>query len=522
MERKKRVSVGVVLMGFFLIFAVLFGVVAMILHELAVAGRTDLGGDAFEITGFLHTLLGIGLRSGNLSQAIAAAPRDYAAVILMFLGVLMFIISGFTKNHIVYLVSILMTGTSVFLRRIPSLLTDFNYIDLLSKGAKAAEDVKTYCIVRLILDILILAALVLLLVVWIISLVKDGKVKKGTGDPDKSLVFGFIPGLVLILCYVILCFYDIIGAASRGTLATFLLVRMSSSPWMAARDANVFLPLGEIFRLLFLGFQFGLLILFTGLWLNRPYKKLSAEEKAKAALAAKKAAEPAKTQMPYGNAYGQQYGQPYGAPYGQQYGAQMNQQYGQPYNQQYGAPYGQQYGAQMNQQYGQPYSPQYGAPYVPQPEPQPVAQPEPQPVPVPVPVFQENKAEEVPEKFEEVKEEAAEKFEEVKEEAPQFFEEAKEEAAEKFEEVKEEVPRFFEEAKGEAAEKFEEVKEEVPQFFEEAKEEAAEKFEEVKEEAAEKFEEVKEELPRIKFCPNCGTPITGGRFCPGCGYKLFD
>ena len=541
MERKKRVSVGVVLMGFFLIFVVLFGVVALILHELAIAGEADFGGDAFEVTGFLHTLLGIGLRSGNLSEAIAAAPRDYAAVILMFLGILMFIISGFTKNHIVYLVSILMTGTSVFLRRIPSLLTDFNYIDLLSKGAKAAEDVKTYCIVRLILDILILAALVLLLVVWIISLVKDGKVKKGTGDPDKSLVFGFIPGLVLILCYVILCFYDIIGAASRGTLATFLLVRMSGSPWMAARDANVFLPLGEIFRLLFLGFQFGLLILFTGLWLNRPYKKLSAEEKAKAALAAKKAAEPAQAQTPYGNAYGQQYGQLYGAPYGQQYGGQMNQQYGgqmnqqygQPYNQQYGAPYGQQYGAQMNQQYGQPYNPQYGAPYVPQPEPQPAAQPEPQPVPVPVPVFQENKAEEVPEKFEEakeaapqffeeVKEEAAEKFEEVKEEAPQFFEEAKEEAAEKFEEVKEEVPQFFEEAKEEAAEKFEEVKEGAPQFFEEAKEEAVEKFEEVKEEAAEKFEEVKEELPRIKFCPNCGTPITGGRFCPGCGYKLFD
>ena len=39
MERKKRVSVGVVLMGFFLIFVLLVGVGALIFHEVLASGN---------------------------------------------------------------------------------------------------------------------------------------------------------------------------------------------------------------------------------------------------------------------------------------------------------------------------------------------------------------------------------------------------------------------------------------------------------------------------------------------------
>ncbi len=528
MKRKKRVSVGVVLMGFFLIFVMLGGVAALVAHQLFLVDK-HMTPTADKFTGFLHVLLNLGIRAGDtMLERLGASPVEYAVIGLMLTGILMFIISGFTKNHIVYLISILMTGTSVFIPRIAAFRADLFYMrkGMLEQFARSSGNIaelKTYNAVRLILDGLILAALVFLLVIWILSFVKDAKVKKGTGNPDKSLVIGFIPGLILILVYLGFLGYELYAMLKpvKG-LDFYLSVRNHSNPWWDFSESRIFTPVALGLRYLFLSFQFGLLILFTGLWLNRPYKKLSAEEKAAAEILAKAAEEQKAAQAPYGQPYGFQYGQQVNP----QYGQQTNPQYGQQANPQYGQQYGQQtypqYGQQTYPQYGQ----QYGAPYEQQ------SAQAPFPVPIPVPVQEE------PEKVaEEVREEIREEDETV---APAFgqaatfdedtfgtdyrhFGEAKEEAAEAFGAVKEEAAGAFGEAKEEAAEAFGAEKEEAAETFGAVKEEAAETFGAVKEEAAEKFEEVRKERPAFKFCPSCGFKLPGaGKFCPSCGYKLHD
>ena len=577
MERKKRVSVGVVLMGFFLFFVMLGALAGLVTHEVLLREATSgMSGEreTFTVIGALHILLELTYKGGESWVSILGAnARDFIVIGLMFVGIVMFIVAGFTKNHIVYLISLLLTGTSVFMKRLPALISDIRYFPSM---ARAGSVVSTYNTTRFIVDFFIILAWIFILVVWLLSIIKDGKVKKGTGDPDKSLVIGFIPGVLMILAYVSFCSYEAIAVASGDPeMSAYVLSREYGSAWIGVGEVEIFGSLALVLRYLFLSFQFSLLILFTGLWLNHPYKKLSTEEKAARLAEEKKSQAPQPAAAAYGTQYGAQYGQPYGAPYGQQMNPQYGQQYGQPvnpqytpqygqpvnpqyapqygqpadpqYTSQYGQPYGAPYGQQMNPQYGQPAAPLYEQPAAPQFE-----QPEQAsyakayetpviPVPVPVPVQEEPVKEEAAEVFEEVKEEAAEKFEEVKEEipaaveeAPLFFAEAKEQAADHFEEVKEETAEAFEEVKEEASETFEEFKEEAAEKFEEVKEEAAEKFEEVKEEIpaaveedplffAEAKEQAAEAVPVFKFCPNCGFPLEGaGRFCPSCGFKLHD
>ena len=532
MERKKRVSVGVVLMGFFLIFVMLGAIVGLIAHEVLLREATvgmSSDKETFSVIGALHMLLSLGMKNGgSWVSVLGADAKDYIVIGLMSVGILMFIIAGFTKNHVVYLISLLMTGTSVFMKRLPMLLAEIKLVTILSAAKNPAKGYFTVCF---LVDLFIVLAWILLLVVWLISVIKTAKVKKGTGNPDKSLVFGFIPGLLMILVYLGFGAYEALAVATGGPeVQSYVLGREFGSPWAGFRDVEIFGTLAIGTRYLFLSFQFALLILFTGLWLNRPFKRLSAEERAKQLAAERKAAEPKPAPMPYAQQYGPQYNQQYGPSYGPQY----NQQYGQPYGPQYNQQYGQQYTQQTDRQYGAPYGQQYGQQAAPQPAPEPRAEyrpearPEPQPavqpmpVPVPVPVPEEPVKEEVPETVEEVREELAETVEEVKEETLETVEEVKEETLETAEEVKEEVPQFVEELREETAEAVEEVKEEAAETVEEVKEEAAETVEEVKEEATETAEAVKEELPRYKFCPNCGAPILGGRFCAKCGYKLFD
>ena len=367
------------------------------------------------------------------------------------------------------------------------------------------------------MELMILTAWIVLLLVWILSIIKTGKVKKGTGDPDKSLVIGFIPGLLMILAYLGFGTFEALAMIDGNPeMVTYVLGREFGSAWVGFPEVEVFGALAIGLRYLFLSFQFALLILFAGLWLNRPHKRLSPEEKA-LALKQKREEEAQKTQAasygaPYGPQYGAQMNLQYGQQYGPQYGAQMNSQYGQQYGPQYGQQYAPQYGAQMNSQYGQQYGPQYGAQMNPQYAPKAEPAPAPQPAPAPVPVFvkaPETNADEADEVIvpvaEEVREETSQAVEEVKEEAVETVEEAREEALETVEELKEAVPEAVEEVKEETAETVEELKEAVPETVEEVK------------------EEVREAAPQFKFCPNCGFPLPGaGRFCPKCGYKLHD
>ena len=498
MERKKRVSVGVVLMGFFLLVVMLAGVAGLIAHDVLLRETTvgmSSDRETFSVIGALHILLEIGFKNGNTWVSIlSASARDYIAIGLMTTGILLFIIAGFTKNHIMYLIAMLMTGASVFMKRLLTLIT--NPVALF-KAAAAQGTAGTFRTVRLIMELMLVTAWILLLVVWLLSIIKTGKVKRGNGNPDKSLVIGFIPGLLMILAYLGFGTFEALAMIDGNPeMVTYVLGREFGSAWVGFPEVEVFGALAIGLRYLFLSFQFALLILFAGLWLNRPYKRLSPEEKA-LALRQKREEEAQKTQAasygaPYGPQYGAQMNPQYGQQYGPQYGAQMNPQYGQQYGPQYGQQYAPQYGAQMNPQYGQQYGPQYGAQMNPQyaPKAEPAPAPQPAPAPAPVPVF-------------------------VK--APETnAEEAEEVIVPVVEEVREETSQAVEEVKEEAAETVEELKEAVPETVEELKEEAAETVEEVK-------EEVREAAPQFKFCPNCGFPLPGaGRFCPKCGYKLHD
>ncbi len=522
-------------MGFFLLVVMLAGIAGLIAHDVLLRETTvGMGSDreTFSVIGALHILLEMGFKSGETWVSIlSASARDYIAIGLMTTGILLFIIAGFTKNHIMYLIAMLMTGTSVFMKRLLTLIT--NPVALF-KAAAAQGTAGTFRTVRLIMELMILTAWIVLLLVWILSIIKTGKVKKGTGDPDKSLVIGFIPGLLMILAYLGFGTFEALAMIDGNPeMVTYVLGREFGSAWVGFPEVEVFGALAIGLRYLFLSFQFALLILFVGLWLNRPYKRLSPEEKA-LALRQKREEEAQKTQAasygaPYGPQYGAQMNPQYGQQYGPQYGAQMNSQYGQQYGPQYGQQYAPQYGAQMNPQYGQQYGPQYGAQmnpqYAPKAEPAPAPQPaaQPAPAPAPVPVFVK-----APEpNVEEAEEVIVPVVEEVREETAEAVEEVKEEAAETVEELKEAVPEAVEEVKEEAAETVEELKEAVPEAVEEVKEETAETVEELKEAVPETVEEVKEEVreaaPQFKFCPNCGFPLPGaGRFCPKCGYKLHD
>ncbi|MBR3436320.1 MAG: hypothetical protein IKG97_01060, partial [Lachnospiraceae bacterium] len=132
MERKKRVSIGVVLMGFFLLFVVLTGIVGLIAHEVMLREATiGMASDkeVFSVIGALHILLELGYKGGESWVSILGAnAKDYIVIGLMFTGVLMFIVAGFTKNHIIYLVSMVMTGASVFMKRFPALLTEIRVL----------------------------------------------------------------------------------------------------------------------------------------------------------------------------------------------------------------------------------------------------------------------------------------------------------------------------------------------------------------------------------------------------------
>ncbi|MBR6977534.1 MAG: zinc ribbon domain-containing protein [Lachnospiraceae bacterium] len=506
MERKKRVSVGVVLMGFFLLVVMLAGVAGLIAHEVLLREATvGMGSDreTFSVIGALHILLEIGFKNGNTWVSIlSASARDYIAIGLMTTGILLFIIAGFTKNHIMYLIAMLMTGASVFMKRLLTLITNPGFLFRQVGGGTLG----LFGTVRLIMELMLVTAWILLLVVWLLSIIKAGKVKKGTGDPDKSLVIGFIPGLLMILAYLGFGTFETFAMIDGNPeMMVYVLNREFGSAWTGFPEVEVFGTLAIGVRYLFLSFQFALLILFAGLWLNRPHKRLSPEEKA-LALKQKREAEAEKAQAasygaPYGAQYGAQMNTQYGQQYGPQYGAQMNLQYGQQYGPQYGQQYGPQYGAQMNSQYGQQYGPQYGAQMNPQYAPKAEPAPAPQPAPAPVPVFvkaPETNADEPEEVIVPV-------AEEVREETAEAVEEVKEEAAETVEELKEAVPEAVEEVKEETVETVEELKEAVPETIEEVK------------------EEVREAAPQFKFCPNCGFPLPGaGRFCPKCGYKLHD
>ena len=519
MERKKRVSVGVVLMGFFLLVVMLAGVAGLIAHDVLLRETTvgmSSDRETFSVIGALHILLEIGFKNGNTWVSIlSASARDYIAIGLMTTGILLFIIAGFTKNHIMYLIAMLMTGASVFMKRLLTLITNPGFLFRQVGGGTLG----LFGTVRLIMELMLVTAWILLLVVWLLSIIKTGKVKRGTGNPDKSLVIGFIPGLLMILAYLGFGTFETFAMIDGNPeMMVYVLSREFGSAWANFPEVEVFGALAIGLRYLFLSFQFALLILFAGLWLNRPYKRLSPEEKA-LALRQKREEEAQKTQAAsYGAPYGPQYGAQMNPQYGQQYGAQMNPQYGQQYGPQYGQQYAPQYGAQMNPQYGQQYGPQYGAQmnpqYAPKAEPAPAPQPaaQPAPAPAPVPVFvnvPETNVEEAEEVIvpvvEEVREETSQAVEEVKEEAVETVEAFREETAEAVEEVKEETAETVEEVKEEAAETVEEVKEAVPETVEEVK------------------EEVREAAPQFKFCPNCGFPLPGaGRFCPKCGYKLHD
>ena len=515
MERKKRVSVGVVLMGFFLLVVMLAGVAGLIAHDVLLRETTvgmSSDRETFSVIGALHILLEIGFKNGNTWVSIlSASARDYIAIGLMTTGILLFIIAGFTKNHIMYLIAMLMTGASVFMKRLLTLITNPGFLFRQVGGGTLG----LFGTVRLIMELMLVTAWILLLVVWLLSIIKTGKVKRGTGNPDKSLVIGFIPGLLMILAYLGFGTFETFAMIDGNPeMMVYVLSREFGSAWANFPEVEVFGALAIGLRYLFLSFQFALLILFAGLWLNRPYKRLSPEEKA-LALRQKREEEAQKTQAAsYGAPYGPQYGAQMNPQYGQQYGAQMNPQYGQQYGPQYGQQYAPQYGAQMNPQYGQQYGPQYGAQMNPQyaPKAEPAPAPQPAPAPAPVPVFVK-----APEpNVEEAEEVIVPVVEEVREETSQAVEEVKEEAAETVEELKEAVPEMVEEVKEEAAETVEELKEALPETVEELKEEAAETVEEVK-------EEVREAAPQFKFCPNCGFPLPGaGRFCPKCGYKLHD
>ena len=562
MERKKRVHGGVAAMAIILLFVMLVGIGAFIAREVMI--KADVfGADRAtkSVFGALSVLLNIKPR-GSETGIVWTHWSDFVVMGLLFVGIVMFIAAAFSKNHFVYLAAIVLTGGGFLFHLVPSIKTDYIW----AFESICPEPVQTYCLIRFIFEILIAIAWAVLLALWILSFLKELKVKKGEGDPDKSLVFGFVPGLILILIYLgFLCCDAIFMNHEIMDVRGYTMSRNGFASNYGSEEEGIISSVAAGLRDVFMGVQAGMMILFAGLWLNRPYKQLSMEEKAAAALAAKKEAEskPAPSYTQYGPQYGPQMNQQY-APqmnpqYGQQYGPQMNQQYGLQYgqqmNQQYGQQYGPQYDPQMNQQYGA----QYGQSYY-QQNPTPVPTPVPVPVPVPVqtakeeaPKNEEPVKEELPPVVEPVQEVAAETFEAVQEEVPQAFEEVKEEVPQAFEEVKEEAPQAFEEVKEEAveafapveeaaAETFEAVQEEVPQAFEEVKEEVPQAFEEVKEEAAETFAPVQEaaaafvpvqeapaaeapaeEAPRFKFCPNCGTPITrAGRFCPGCGFKLGD
>ena len=531
MERKKRVSIGVVLMGFFLLFVVLTGIVGLIAHEVMLREATiGMASDkeVFSVIGALHILLELGYKGGESWVSILGAnAKDYIVIGLMFTGVLMFIVAGFTKNHIIYLVSMVMTGASVFMKRFPALLTE---IRVLPEALRNGGTFSSFNSMRLTADLFLVLAWLLLLTVWILSFIKAGKVRKGSANPDKSLVFGFVPGLLMILSYLGLLFFEAVGVATENPELTFyVLQREYGSAWLNFPEVEIFGTLALVLRYLFLSFQFGLLILFAGLWLNRPYRRQSAEEKAAALAAETKKAEPQPAAAPYANPYGTnynaqanaqygqpanpqygqpantQYGQPFVAPFYPTYGQQANAQYGQPANPSYGQvanpQYGQQYQEPMNQ-YSQPYAPEYqepmnqqynqpfGAVYTTEPEPETAEEP----LPIEAPAAAESVQAAAAESFEAVREEAAPVFAEVKEEAPQNFAEVKEEAAESFAPVQ-----------ATAAESFEAVREEAAPAFEEAKAAA------------------EEATPAFKFCPNCGYPLEGaGRFCPSCGYKLHD
>ena len=511
-------------MGFFLLVVMLAGVAGLIAHDVLLRETTvgmSSDRETFSVIGALHILLEIGFKNGNTWVSIlSASARDYIAIGLMTTGILLFIIAGFTKNHIMYLIAMLMTGASVFMKRLLTLIT--NPVALF-KAAAAQGTAGTFRTVRLIMELMLVTAWILLLVVWLLSIIKTGKVKRGNGNPDKSLVIGFIPGLLMILAYLGFGTFEALAMIDGNPeMVTYVLGREFGSAWVGFPEVEVFGALAIGLRYLFLSFQFALLILFAGLWLNRPYKRLSPEEKA-LALRQKREEEAQKTQAasygaPYGPQYGAQMNPQYGQQYGPQYGAQVNPQYGQQYGPQYGQQYAPQYGAQMNPQYGQQYGPQYGAQmnpqYAPKAEPAPAPQPaaQPAPAPAPVPVFvnvPETNVEEAEEVIvpvvEEVREETSQAVEEVKEEAVETVEAFREETAEAVEEVKEETAETVEEVKEEAAETVEEVKEAVPETVEEVK------------------EEVREAAPQFKFCPNCGFPLPGaGRFCPKCGYKLHD
>ena len=503
-------------MGFFLLIVMLAGIAGLVAHEIllkeATSGMTSER-ETFSVIGALHILLEMGFKSGDSWVSVLGAnARDYIAIGLMTTGILMFIIAGFTKNHIVYLIAMLMTGTSVFMKRLLTFIT--NPVALF-KAAAAQGTAGTFHTVRLIMELMLVTAWIFLLVVWLLSIIKTGKVKRGTGNPDKSLVIGFIPGLLMILAYLGFGTFETFAMIDGNPeMMMYVLSREFGSPWANFPEVEVFATLAIGVRYLFLSFQFALLILFAGLWLNRPYKRLSPEEKA-LVLKQKREAEAQKTQAAsYGAPYGPQYGAQMNPQYGQQYGAQMNPQYGQQYGPQYGQQYAPQYGAQMNPQYGQQYGPQYGAQMNPQyaPKAEPAPAPQPAPAPAPVPVFV--KAPET--NVDEAEEVIVPVVEEVREEASQAVEEVKEEAAETVEELKEAVPEAIEEVKEETAETVEEVKEEAAETVEELKEAVPETIEEVK-------EEVREAAPQFKFCPNCGFPLPGaGRFCPKCGYKLHD
>ncbi len=517
-------------MGFFLLVVMLAGVAGLIAHDVLLRETTvgmSSDRETFSVIGALHILLEIGFKNGNTWVSIlSASARDYIAIGLMTTGILLFIIAGFTKNHIMYLIAMLMTGASVFMKRLLTLITNPGFLFRQVGGGTLG----LFGTVRLIMELMLVTAWILLLVVWLLSIIKTGKVKRGTGNPDKSLVIGFIPGLLMILAYLGFGTFETFAMIDGNPeMMVYVLSREFGSAWANFPEVEVFGALAIGLRYLFLSFQFALLILFAGLWLNRPYKRLSPEEKA-LALRQKREEEAQKTQAAsYGAPYGPQYGAQMNPQYGQQYGAQMNPQYGQQYGPQYGQQYAPQYGAQMNPQYGQQYGPQYGAQmnpqYAPKAEPAPAPQPaaQPAPAPAPVPVFvkaPETNADEAEEVIVPV-------VEEVREETSQAVEKVKEEAVETVEELKEAVPEAVEEVKEEAAETVEEVKEEAAETVEELKEALPETVEEVKEETAETVEEVKEEVrevaPQFKFCPNCGFPLPGaGRFCPKCGYKLHD
>ncbi len=202
MERKKRVSVGVVLMGFFLLVVMLAGVAGLIAHDVLLRETTvgmSSDRETFSVIGALHILLEIGFKNGNTWVSIlSASARDYIAIGLMTTGILLFIIAGFTKNHIMYLIAMLMTGASVFMKRLLTLITNPGFLFRQVGGGTLG----LFGTVRLIMELMLVTAWILLLVVWLLSIIKTGKVKRGTGNPDKSLVIGFIPGLLMILAYL--------------------------------------------------------------------------------------------------------------------------------------------------------------------------------------------------------------------------------------------------------------------------------------------------------------------------------